>query len=54
MTFNEKPLRVLPEPDGTPAATFNVVHRGGDGAAYLNAYSWVWDNVLHMQEGLTG
>jgi hypothetical protein len=84
MTFNEKPLRVLPpvevagrhvkryhigaaiepaveqaamdllpkllpEPDGTPAATFIVVHRGGDGAAYLNAYSWVWDNVLHMR-----
>ena len=34
---------LLPEPDGTPPA------RGGDGAAYLNAYTWVWDNVLHMR-----
>jgi hypothetical protein len=41
--------KLLPEPDGTPPATFIVVHRGGDGAAYLNAYSWVWDNVLHMR-----
>src|ERR1700677_3376429 len=41
--------KLLPEPDGTPSATFIVVHRGGDGAAYLNAYSWVWDNVLHMR-----
>jgi hypothetical protein len=41
--------QLLPAPDGTPPATFIVVHRGGDGAAYLNAYSWVWDNVLHMR-----
>src|SRR5487761_139737 len=40
--------KLLPEPDGTLPASFIVVHRGGDGAAYLNAYSWVWDNVLHM------
>jgi hypothetical protein len=40
---------LLPEPDGTPAAAFTVLHRGSDGAAYLNAYSWVWDNVLHMR-----
>ena len=40
---------LLPEPDGTPPATFVVVHRGGDNAAYLNAYSWVWDNVLHYR-----
>jgi hypothetical protein len=41
--------KLLPEPDATPPATFIVVHRGGDGAAYLNVYSWVWDNVLHMR-----
>ena len=39
--------KLLPEPDGTPPATFVVVHRSrGDNAAYVNAYSWVWDNVL--------
>jgi hypothetical protein len=41
--------KLLPEPDGTPPATFIVLHTGKDGAAYLNAYSWVWDNVLHMR-----
>ncbi|MBV9449562.1 MAG: hypothetical protein JO345_27075 [Streptosporangiaceae bacterium] len=41
--------KLLPEADGTPAAGFVVLHRGGDGAAYLNAYTWVWDNVLHMR-----
>ncbi|MCZ0985841.1 hypothetical protein O1M54_09710 [Streptomyces diastatochromogenes] len=41
---------LLPEPDGTPPATFVVLHRGGDDGAYLNAYSWVWDNVLHFGE----
>ena len=40
---------LLPEPDGTPPAGFIVLHLGGDGAAYLNAYTWVWDNVLHMR-----
>lgn len=40
---------LVPEPDGTPPATFVVVHRGGDNAAYVNAYSWVWDNVLHYR-----
>lgn len=40
---------LLPELDGTPPAGFVVLHRGGDGAAYLNAYTWVWDNVLHMR-----
>lgn len=40
--------RLLPEPDGTPPAGFLVLHRGGDTGAYLNVYSWVWDNVLHF------
>jgi hypothetical protein len=40
--------------DGTPAAGFVVLHRGGDGAAYLNVYTWVWDNVLHMRGAAAG
>lgn len=40
---------LVPEMDGTPPAGFVVLHRGGDGAAYVNAYTWVWDNVLHMR-----
>ncbi|MEV6246652.1 hypothetical protein AB0M38_10650 [Streptomyces sp. NPDC051742] len=40
--------------DGTPAAGFVVLHRGGDTGAYLNAYSWVWDNVLHFGGGAAG
>ncbi|MFD8740298.1 hypothetical protein ACFV06_36040 [Streptomyces sp. NPDC059618] len=46
--------RLLPEPDGTPPATFAVLHRGGDGSAYLCAYSWVWDNVLHFRAAAAG
>ena len=36
---------LVPEMDGTPPAGFVVLHRGGDGAAYMNAYTWVWVNV---------
>jgi hypothetical protein len=51
----ERPLpELLPEPDGTPPATFVVLHRGGDDGAYLNAYSWVWDNVLHFKGASAG
>ncbi|MFI8826286.1 hypothetical protein [Streptomyces sp. NPDC053431] len=39
---------LLPEPDGTPPASFAVLHRGGDSGAYLNVYSWAWDNVIHF------
>ncbi|MEU2241434.1 hypothetical protein ABZ572_18745 [Streptomyces sp. NPDC018338] len=45
---------LLPEPDGTPAAGFVVLHRGGDTGAYLNVYSWVWDNVLHFGGAAAG
>src|SRR5690242_2199698 len=45
---------LLPEPDGTPPATFVVLHRGNDDGAYLNAYSWVWDNVLHFRGASSG
>src|SRR5260370_9003517 len=42
--------RLLPERDATPPATFIVVHRSrGDNAAYLNAYSSAWGNVLHFR-----
>ncbi|NXY95303.1 hypothetical protein HYE82_13090 [Streptomyces sp. BR123] len=47
-------LRTLPEPDGTPPGGFLVLHRGGDDGAYLNVYSWVWDNVLHFAGGAAG
>lgn len=40
---------LLPVADGTPPAGFIVLHRGEDGAAYLLAYTWVWDNVLHVR-----
>jgi hypothetical protein len=46
--------RLLPPPDGTPAATFTVLHRGGDDGAYLNAYSWAWDNALHFAGAAAG
>ncbi|WP_246203726.1 hypothetical protein [Streptomyces tailanensis] len=45
---------LLPEHDGTPPATFVVLHRGGDDGAYLNVYSWVWDNVLHFAGAAAG
>ncbi|MEU8618444.1 hypothetical protein [Streptomyces sp. NPDC048623] len=46
---------LLPEPDGsTPAASFTVLHRGGDTGAYLNVYSWVWDNVLQFAGAAAG
>jgi hypothetical protein len=45
---------LLPEPDGTPPATFAVIHLGRDNAAYVNAYSWVWDNVLHDRAAAAG
>ncbi|WP_405573966.1 hypothetical protein OG317_30270 [Streptomyces sp. NBC_01167] len=45
---------LLPEPDGTPAAAFVVLHRGEDDGAYLNAYSWVWDNAVHFAGAAAG
>ena len=45
--------KLLPQPDETPPATFIVLHRGRE-AAYLNAYSWVWDNVLHCATAAAG
>ncbi|MBT2452821.1 hypothetical protein J7F03_38485 [Streptomyces sp. ISL-43] len=45
---------LLPESDGTPPATFVIVHESSDGSAYLNTYSWVWDNVLHFGGAAAG
>ncbi|MGW0119404.1 hypothetical protein [Streptomyces sp. NPDC003327] len=45
---------LLPEPDGTPPAGFVVLHRGADSGAYLNVYSWVWDNVLQFTGAAAG
>jgi hypothetical protein len=40
--------QLLPESDGeTPPITFTVLHQTSQGC-YLNAYSWVWGNVLHF------
>jgi hypothetical protein len=47
--------RLLPrEPDPTtPPASFVIVHRGVT-AAYLLAYSWVWDNVIEVHSAAAG
>ncbi|MEZ0069515.1 hypothetical protein ABIA32_005560 [Streptacidiphilus sp. MAP12-20] len=39
---------LLAPPDDTPPGGFAVLHRGGDGAAYLNVYSWYWGNALWL------
>ncbi|MBG0827877.1 hypothetical protein HS041_08875 [Planomonospora sp. ID67723] len=44
---------LFPEPDGTPPATFTVLHETADGV-FLNAYSWYWDNVLHCRTAAAG
>lgn len=47
--------QLLPDPDDeTPAAAFLVLHRGGDGSAYLNTYSWVWGNVISCTNAAAG
>lgn len=40
-------------PDATPPATFAIVHRGAE-AAYLLAYSWIWDNVVECRAATAG
>jgi len=41
------------DPDTLPAA-FVVLHRGGDGAAYINTYTWVWGNVISCANAAAG
>jgi hypothetical protein len=43
-----------PDPGGTPPASFVVLHRGADDGAYLNAYTWAWDNALHLAVAAAG
>ncbi|WP_327291657.1 hypothetical protein [Streptomyces sp. NBC_01198] len=45
---------LLPADDGTPGAAFAVLHRGADDGAYLNAYTWAWDNALHFAAAVAG
>lgn len=41
--------KLLPEWDGeTPRGSWLILHEGRDGAAYINAYSWVWGNVVEV------
>ncbi|MFF4879849.1 hypothetical protein [Micromonospora sp. NPDC000668] len=40
--------------DGTPAAGWVVLHRGGDTGAYLLAYTWVWDNAVEIRTAAAG
>lgn len=44
---------LLPSPDTTPPATFTILHRSVQGA-YLNAYSWFWDNVIYCRTAAAG
>jgi hypothetical protein len=47
--------RLLPAPElDTPPASFIIVHRGAGSAAYLNAYSWVWGNVIECKIAAAG
>src|SRR3954454_25160418 len=45
---------LLPEPDGTPPATFVALHRATYDGAYLNVYSWAWHNVLRFRGAAAG
>ncbi len=48
------PRLVAPPDDETPPAAFAIVHRGGGAGAYLNAYSWVWGNVIECRTAAAG
>lgn len=46
---------LLAAPDETtPPAAWAIVHRGRGGAAYVLAYSWVWDNVIEAHSAAAG
>lgn len=45
--------RLLPEPDGTPPASFSMLHRSGIGA-YLLVYSWTFADVLELRAAVAG
>ncbi|WP_344311993.1 hypothetical protein [Fodinicola feengrottensis] len=45
--------QLLADVDETPPAAFTVLHRSSN-AAYLNVYSWVWDNVIEYHNVAAG
>lgn len=56
--LREAAARFLPKlfpdfDDSTPPATFAVLHLSSAGA-YLNAYNWAWDNVIHCRTAASG
>ena len=42
---------LLAERDETVPAAFSVLHLGRD-MVFLNAYTWVWDNVVHCRTAI--
>jgi hypothetical protein len=46
---------LVPGPDGdTPPSGWIILHEGGDRTAtYVNAYSWVWDNVVEFHAAVS-
>jgi hypothetical protein len=48
------PFLLADTDDETPPASFVVLHRGQGNAAYLNAYSWVWGNVIECRTSAAG
>lgn len=67
LTLDERPIepvvlsaveafaaKLVPSPDHEgPPAGFLVIHRT-ERATFVNAYSWVWTNVLHCQAAAAG
>jgi hypothetical protein len=45
--------RLVPEPTGTCAASFSVLHRSAMGA-YLLVYSWTLTDILELRAALAG
>jgi hypothetical protein len=40
--------------DSDTAGGWVVLHRGSDTGAYLNVYSWVWDNAVELHCAVAG
>lgn len=45
--------QLLPALDETPGAAFTIVHRGSAGA-FIDAFTWVWDNVIECHTAAAG
>lgn len=47
--------RLLPKPEGDiPPAGWVILHKGAGIAAYMIAYSWIWDNVVECRAAAAG